>query len=31
VILKGDANYRLLLGDAHWPHDTRPADVLGTG
>ena len=22
VLLKGDANYRRLLGDRHWPHDT---------
>merc|ERR1712048_1198635 len=22
VILKGDANYRRLLGDLHWPYDT---------
>ena len=21
-MLKGDANYRRLLGDRHWPHDT---------
>lgn len=31
VLLKGDANYRRLLGDAHWPHDTPPSAVLGTG
>ena len=23
VILKGDVNYRRILDDAHWPHDTR--------
>ena len=23
VILKGDVNYRRILGDLHWPHDTR--------
>ena len=23
VILKGDVNYRRILDDLHWPHDTR--------
>ena len=27
VIAKGDANYRRLLGDRHWKHDTPFADV----
>ncbi|CAK8987357.1 Damage-control phosphatase SPAC806.04c (Sugar phosphate phosphatase SPAC806.04c) [Durusdinium trenchii] len=26
VILKGDANYRRLLGDLHWPYDTDFVD-----
>jgi len=29
VILKGDANYRRLLDDRHWPHTTRLEDVTG--
>ncbi|MGE5140859.1 MAG: damage-control phosphatase ARMT1 family protein [Rudaea sp.] len=28
VLLKGDANYRRLLGDAHWPFTTRFARVV---
>jgi hypothetical protein len=31
VVLKGDANYRRLVGDAHWAHDTPPRAVLGAG
>lgn len=27
VIVKGDANYRRLLGDRHWPHDAPFASV----
>ena len=27
VILKGDVNYRRLLGDRHWPHTTRMEDA----
>lgn len=29
VILKGDANYRRLLGDRHWPYDTPLPDATG--
>ena len=29
LISKGDANYRRLLGDLHWPYDTALKDVLG--
>jgi uncharacterized protein with ATP-grasp and redox domains len=29
VIVKGDANYRRLLSDRHWPPDTPFRDVLG--
>ncbi|MBC8447465.1 MAG: DUF89 family protein [Chloroflexi bacterium] len=29
VILKGDANYRRLLDDRHWPHTTRLEEVTG--
>jgi len=28
VILKGDANYRRLCSDAHWPHSTPFSDVV---
>ncbi len=28
IISKGDANYRRLLGDRHWPHTTDFADVV---
>lgn len=28
VLLKGDANYRRLLGDLHWPHDMPFANLL---
>ena len=27
VVVKGDVNYRRLLDDSHWPHDTRMEDV----
>ncbi len=29
VILKGDANYRRMLGDRHWSYDTPLADATG--
>ena len=29
VITKGDANYRRLLGDRHWAHDTDFAELMG--
>ncbi len=29
VILKGDVNYRRILDDLHWPHDTRLEEVAG--
>ena len=29
VILKGDANYRRLLGDRRWPYDTPLSDATG--
>jgi len=28
VITKGDANYRRLLGDLHWPHDADFAELM---
>ena len=28
VIIKGDANYRRLLGDRHWPYTTRLAEIV---
>jgi hypothetical protein len=28
LINKGDANYRRLLGDRHWPYTTPLADIL---
>lgn len=28
AIVKGDANYRRLLGDRHWPHNSPFADVV---
>ena len=27
VLVKGDVNYRRLLGDRHWPHTTRMEEV----
>jgi hypothetical protein len=27
VVLKGDVNYRRLLGDRHWPHTTRLEEI----
>jgi hypothetical protein len=29
VILKGDVNYRRLLGDRHWPHTTQLEEITG--
>ena len=29
VICKGDANYRRLLGDLHWPHDVSFQRLMG--
>jgi len=29
VVLKGDVNYRRLLGDRHWPHAARLSQVAG--
>ncbi len=29
VVVKGDVNYRRLLGDRHWPHATRMEEVTG--
>lgn len=28
VVIKGDANYRRLLGDRHWPFTTPFADIV---
>jgi uncharacterized protein with ATP-grasp and redox domains len=28
IVFKGDANYRRLVDDAHWPHTTRLEDVV---
>jgi hypothetical protein len=28
LISKGDANYRRLLGDSHWPYTTSFADIV---
>ncbi|OLP81075.1 Subtilin transport ATP-binding protein SpaT [Symbiodinium microadriaticum] len=30
VVLKGDANFRRLLGDLHWPYDTDFAEYAGS-
>lgn len=29
MLFKGDANYRRLLGDRHWPHDTPLTTAWG--
>ena len=31
LVTKGDANYRRLLGDRHWAHDTDFAELMGYG
>ena len=28
MVTKGDANYRRLLDDRHWPHDTDFAELM---